>query len=89
MNGKVMAKFFKRSHFLSILNNVKVKKQISHDTTEKVCHLHYGIFSSYSRCHTCSIFITIFALFPQNSKLWNQKSNGILETATGFEPTAT
>ena len=46
-------------------------------------------FHPILRCHTCLIFITTFTLFPQNSKLWNEKSNGIIETATGFEPTAT
>ena len=72
--GKIVAKFYCRSHFLSICNNMTVKQHINHGAIQKVCHLHNGVFFLLT-CLTLSQFLSIpsLTLFTKNYKLWKER----------------
>ena len=55
--GKVVAKFFLRSRFLFICNNMTVKQQINHGVIQKVYLMRNEIFHSINLCHTFSVLL--------------------------------
>lgn len=77
LDFKIVAKFLLRSHFLSIYNNITIKKQINHEAIEKVSHLHNGICHSNNLCQFYSMISPV--LFIKNNKLWYNSLKGNIE----------
>ena len=75
--GNIVLAFLLRSHFLSIYNNITIKKQINHEAIEKVSHLHNGICHSNNLCQFYSMISPV--LFIKNNKLWYNSLKGNIE----------
>ena len=77
--GKIVAKFFQRSHFLSICNNITVNNKLTTELFQKVCHLFNGIFHSITFVTLSQFYsVTSLALFTENNKLWNKRKEDFL-----------
>ena len=61
-----------------------IKKEVSHRVTQKVCHLHNGIFHSIPvhLCHTLSVLLYRFPCVIHYNKLWNERKEGFFQRIT-------